>query len=325
MNSKCRDLFFLIHKLSHDEELTVNQALANELDISKRTLSRYLEDLKDMFSDVLTVENKKVNTNSRKPKVYRKVQENKDLVKVLHAFFDQQSDLSWILQMLHEKDPLLYEMGEKSLKRMISEESEIYLFKSHPFEILDEKHKNIFAQLKRAVKYHQYKNIEYHYDSFEKLNDVKCLKLVFTQNNWYLAIENNTNAFRLLRIKFIKAIDTSLKGTYQKAKVSHYDYHYKNIQNAMTLYDESTQTARIKASSKIAKYFKKDMKPYFPSQRFIKEEKDGSIVFTLEYTQPLEILPFIKQWLPDLIVESPKGLQQILKEDIEKALKNMLN
>ena len=25
MNSKCRDLFFLMHKLSHDEELTVNQ------------------------------------------------------------------------------------------------------------------------------------------------------------------------------------------------------------------------------------------------------------------------------------------------------------
>ena len=64
------------------------------------------------------------------------------------------------------------------------------------------------------------------------------------------------------------------------------------------------------------------MKKFLNSQNNNKKEEDGSILFTLEYTQELEILPFVQKWLPHLIVVEPKSLREIFKEKLEKALSN---
>jgi hypothetical protein len=57
------------------------------------------------------------------------------------------------------------------------------------------------------------------------------------------------------------------------------------------------------------------MKKFMSSQKFF-EKVDDEVVFTLEYTQELEILPFIKRWLPDLIILEPKELKDRLDEDL---------
>ena len=75
-----------------------------------------------------------------------------------------------------------------------------------------------------------------------------------------------------------------------------------------------------KARPKIAKYFGAEMKKYFPSQKFVKKLDDGSIVFMMEYTQELEILPFVQRWLPDIVVVEPKELQDAFKKKLEEAL-----
>ncbi len=62
------------------------------------------------------------------------------------------------------------------------------------------------------------------------------------------------------------------------------------------------------------------MKPHLKSQKFIRKNGDGSVEFTLEYTQPIEVLPFIKKWLPDLQILSPKELSDELKEDLRRYL-----
>jgi predicted DNA-binding transcriptional regulator YafY len=41
------------------------------------------------------------------------------------------------------------------------------------------------------------------------------------------------------------------------------------------------------------------------------------VEFTLEYTQPLEILPFIKRWLPDVEIISPSSLQDVMIDDLK--------
>lgn len=58
---------------------------------------------------------------------------------------------------------------------------------------------------KNAVKNHEYRTIVYEYDQVEHLENVKCLKIIFTNNNWYLAIETQEDMFRLLRISFINS------------------------------------------------------------------------------------------------------------------------
>ena len=49
-------------------------------------------------------------------------------------------------------------------------------------------------------------------------------------------------------------------------------------------------------------------------------EPDGSIIFSLHYTQPIEILPFIKQWIPDLIIVEPSSLRELFENDMKKSL-----
>ena len=316
-----------MYLLSKGEELTINTELANKIGVNTRTLARYLDDIKNDYSDIITVEKKKIINHPRQPNVYRAINQKEDLATMLQFFFERRTDLGWVLQLLHEKDPALAVDGEyqEEISKLISQESDIFVFKSTPFEILDNEHQKIFAKLKNAIKYNMHKSISYNYSHKETLEDVKCLKLIFTQNNWYVAIENKKESFRLLRVSFIEDVLPSSKGSYQKSKIQKYESYYQNIQNAMTLSNQPIQKAICKASPKIAIYFHEGMKPFLNSQRYLKTCKDGSIEFELSYTQPIEILPFIKQWLPDIKVLEPASLKDVIKQDILQASQDYMS
>ena len=311
-----------MYMLAVGKKITINSELADQFGISTKTLGRYLQDIKESYSDIICVKKEKTDSHARQPSVYQAINPREDLVETLKFFFENRTDLGWVLQLLHEKDPALAIDGEyeEELSKLISKESNIFVFKSTPFEILQHKHKKIFATLKLAVKYNEYKNILYCYNKKEEyLENVKCLKLMFIQNNWYLAIEDQDDFFRLLRISFIQELARSDKSNYRAGVLVKYEKHFENIQNAMTLYGEPIKKATCKASAKIAIYFQKDMKPFLSSQRYIRTCDDGSIDFELSYTQAIEILPFIKQWLPDIKILEPQSLVDILKKDILKA------
>jgi predicted DNA-binding transcriptional regulator YafY len=67
------------------------------------------------------------------------------------------------------------------------------------------------------------------------------------------------------------------------------------------------------------------MKKFLSSQQFVKKEEDGSVIFTLEYTQSLEVLPFIQRWLPDLIIVEPKELKDEYVTKLNMSIANLLN
>ena len=64
------------------------------------------------------------------------------------------------------------------------------------------------------------------------------------------------------------------------------------------------------------------MKKFLKTQKFIKKEDDGSIVFSVEYTQELEILPFVQKWLPDMVILEPKELKETYVKKLQDGLKN---
>ncbi len=90
----------------------------------------------------------------------------------------------------------------------------------------------------------------------------------------------------------------------------------------MTLYAAVQQTAHLKASKTIAIYFRASMKPFFPSQKFLQSNDDGSIDFSLSFTQAIEILPFIKQWQPHITILSPQTLKDELIDDLRCSLQH---
>ena len=153
----------------------------------------------------------------------------------------------------------------------------------------------------------------------ENLTDAKCLKIVFTDSNWYLAIEDADGNFRLLRVAFIASLSKSSK-KYEGKILKEYKTYFNKIQNAMSLPSETTRIALLKASPKVAIYFKEGMKLFFPTQKFKKKLDDGSIIFSIDFTQDMEILPFIKRWLPDIEILEPKDLRETFKEQLKAAL-----
>ena len=161
----------------------------------------------------------------------------------------------------------------------------------------------------------EYRDIKYKYiGEVENLMDSKCLKIVFTDGNWYLAIEDNEENFRLLRVAFIVSLSKSSKN-YQSKILDKYKTHFNKIQNAMSLPSEPFQRAVLKASPKVSIYFRKGMKSFFPSQKLNEIMNDGSVIFCID---------FIKRWLPDIEILEPKSLRDKFKDELKAAL-DLLN
>ena len=334
INKKINILFELLERLAKGEELySQNKNLQFEIfnstgEANERALRRYLSDIHELYRDIVLTEKKKKALTDRSVTIYRVQNREKDVSTVLKFFMENSDDLGWVLQMIHENDPSFLkelDVNDKYLiEENIKEDEGIFVFKSSPFESFEESQtKGIFNNLKKAVKNHEYRSITYKKNKEEFLEDLKCIKMVYMNNNWYLATENEEKKFRFLRLSFIKKVGYSKndKITFQASRVDHYHDFFASVQNAMTLQNTQFKKATLKASPGMSLYFKENMKPFFPSQEYVKTEEDGSIVFTVEYTQPLEVLPFIKQWLPDIEIVAPEKLKQFFINDMQKSMK----
>lgn len=326
VNKKINHIFVLLERLSKGEELYSQDAnLQQELGVDKRTIDRYLKDIHELYSHIVTTEKKSKEFTDRKVTVFRVVDKERDVSRILRFFIENSKDLDWLLALVNENDPtLLREMEDRQeLECVLKREEHVFLFKTNPFEHMENDTRNkLFSRAKTAVKSREYRNIRYRYGDVENIENAKCLKMVFMSNNWYLAVEEEDGQLRFLRLSFVESIDYARnKGSYHLNILDKYTAFFQKLQNPMTL-DVPWQTARILAGSRIAKYFREEMKPFFPSQRFIRENADGSIDFSIAYTQPLEILPFIKQWQPDLTILEPESLRETLRQDLQKSLEN---
>jgi predicted DNA-binding transcriptional regulator YafY len=330
MANKVKNLFELMEMFYDGQEISSHDEKVQELfEVDERTLRRYLNELSERYPEMIVVtKEKQEGAGKRSSSVYKVPNKEKDVSEVLRFFFERSNDLSWLLQMINSNDPKLLKNSEldtefkEHMEAVIKEDEEIFLFVNTPFETLGEGEMQAYLNtLKTAVKNHEYRKITYLHRGEPITSTVKCLKLVFTDNNWYLAAELEDGAFRFIRLAFIQDLDYAKnKESYQKSVLAKYADFFDSIQNAMTLNaPRKTATILARAEHNVSSYFKKGMKPFFPSQKCVKEREDGSVVFTVEYTQPLEILPFIKRWAPDLVVLEPESLRKEMAEAMKLA------
>ena len=241
---------------------------------------------------------------------------------VLEKIMTSRDDLYWFFDLVERWDSSIFQDMNYEVSR---KEKDVFLYKNSPFEELEtQKQKDIFSSLKSAIMSKKQIDIHYVYDASRIHKQAIPLKLIFMQQNWYVAIVDAEIGFRFLRIFFIEKITNHSKNTYtdlvSKKDLSAYGEFLKVFQNPMSRYDKPTQTATLKASPKIAKYFQLHTKRHFVSEKFIEECSDGSVIFTIEYSQSIEILPFIKKWLPDMKVLSPQSLEDKLRSELEAYL-----
>jgi len=284
-----------------------DKELQKELGVGSKQLGRLIEELCEHFDSIVLLE-------GHRRKTYK-------LIKPIDIFveaFEKSNEIGWFFSMAHDADPLVF----KELEQFTNTQKHIYKFKNTPFEDVNSlEGKSTFKRLKTAVELHEYRDIKfYHNDEVHK--NLKCIKLVFMDNNWYIAYIDEEDMLKFGRVSFIEEVIYSKdKNSYQSMLVKkHLEFIDKNLQNSMTIFNKPIQTALLKAHQPVAKYFEEDMKKFLSTQKFVKKQDDGTVLFSIEYTQELEILPFIQKWLPDLEIVEPSSLKKAYLKKLQKGI-----
>ncbi len=309
LDKKVKSIFRLMEILIDKKKIKASdKEIAKELGYSTKTLGRHLNDISSLYNSIIEVK-------EGKNRVYELV----DVSYIFERIITNSDDLYWFFDLVDRWDSSIFkDIGYEVSKK----ERDVYLYKNSPFEELkSDKQKDIFRSLKSAIINREYRDIYYIYNKPRVHKQAIPLKLIFMEQNWYVAIIDKEEGFRFLRIFFIEDIKNSAKRSYERDlkdnELKEYNNFLKTFQNPMTKYNTPKKTAHIKASPKVAKYFDKNMKQHLKSEKFIKKYRDGSVEFILEYTQSIEVLPLIKKWLPDLKIISPKELEDELREDLK--------
>lgn len=317
LNKKTTALFKLMECFLTQKEISsYDEHILDEFGCDKKTLERYLKEIESLYSHIVTIKKGKQN-------VWKLV----SVSDIFNAFIQNSEDISQLFLMAQEFDPeILKELEKGTFSKIAKNDENVFLFKNSIMEEVQSEHtKELFRNLKQAIKNNEYRDMVYAYATSKEYKNIKCLKLIFMDNNWYLAFINEAKRLEFARLSFIEKVTYASKNSYQRKDIEPYLDFLKNIQNAMTLYGVKSKVATIKATPNIAKYFEAHMKKFLPSQSFKEKLDDGSVLFTVQYTQELEVLPFIQKWLPDLIVLEPKELQEAYVYKLQESLKNHLN
>jgi predicted DNA-binding transcriptional regulator YafY len=312
-------------KRFNDNQIVCIEQLQSEYlweGMSERTIGRDLKVIKDYFPDSFELVHR--GTKGEKgcyKAVTKDVFENfmdKDTLALMVQTFNivQRNN---VLQSLDISDA-----DKRILQNKIDKTSDCYIFVSKPYERKkgDEK---ILKDLEKAINWNRYITIEHLQGENTVKYELKPYKIVFINENFYLAGENTLeesdeiSKFSMFRINNIKSIQMHTKQFHQDRDLLDF---IKSIQTPFPKYTypfrENQIDVKLKVSPQKAKFFK--MKKFFPSQTE-QTQDDGSLVLSYKFTQEMEVESFIKSWIPHMQVIEP----QSLKDKIESELQSYLN
>ncbi|SFV63989.1 transcriptional regulator, putative [hydrothermal vent metagenome] len=206
----------------------------------------------------------------------------------------------------------VFEQSEPELVAKIKKETtSLYHLFDSPFEPIEDE--QVWQDVKKSVKYRQYISVAYKKNKLRTYNNIKPIRIVYAKNNWYLAAllteEIDDFDFTFLRINNIKHIEINKNTFYEDAQVLS---HLKNMQSLFESYNMPQEEIFIEVSKSIATYFKR--KKYLKTQEIVEECKDGSLLIRYKITNYMEILPIIKQWIPNIRIIKPISLKNKIEQ-----------
>lgn len=212
------------------------------------------------------------------------------------------------------------ETDKRILQKQIDKSKECYEFISKPYES-QKGDTQLFKDLEKAIIYKHTITVGYKTDNGTVKYELKPYKIVFMNENFYLASENpdENYLFTMLRIAQIESVELKKETFYHDYDIKEF---IKHIQTPFSRYTPQFKNHLIKIVVKVdrakAKFFK--LKKHFPSQKILEEGSDGSLLLSFEVTQELEVESFIKSWTPHLRVIEPQSLREKIEEDFRQYL-----
>ena len=213
------------------------------------------------------------------------------------------------------------ESDKRILESEIKKSKDCYEFISKPFES-KKGDEELLKDLENAIYNKRYVKINYKATMGDEIYLLKPYKIVFMNENFYLASENPDERYKftMLRLAQIKSVELQKEQFHNNPDIKEF---IKHLQTPFPLYKPQFRMHLIKVIVQVdkekAKYFK--LKKYLPSQNIQKENEDGSLIISFEVTQEREMEEIVKKWIPNMKVIEPFSL----KNKIEAELKKYLN
>ena len=207
------------------------------------------------------------------------------------------------------------ENSSNFLKKIQKNYSLTYMIKQPAFENIFGK-KELISDIKNAIKNKRYVNIRYFSDKEFVFEEVKILKIVYTDGNFYVATLTNdeiNNGFKFLRLNFITQIEL-LKNSFQR--VIEGEMFLKNFQTIFSNYKIEPYEVILEVDSSIKRFFKQ--KKFLTSQAILEEKENGNLIISYNITNDMEIFPLIRKWLPNIKIISPQSSKdKFIKELVD--------
>jgi len=212
------------------------------------------------------------------------------------------------------------EADKRIIDAKIKKSKDCYEFITKPYETKKSDVK-LLQEIERAINYKRYTTVTYQVGDTTKVYEVKPYKIVFMNENFYLACENTNEEFLFTKFRLanIKKIELHTKTFHINPDIADF------IKNMQTPWSEYVPEFRkysvevvVEVDSEKARFFK--VKKFLPSQKVKETKDDGSVVLSFRVTQEIEMEELIKKWIPHMKVVLPVSLKQKIEDDLKEYL-----
>jgi len=288
----------ILKHLNEGKQLCVTR-LAQEYEVSDRTIRRDFELIKELFGDFMSKEGECY-------RAYKKVL----LDEVLHA-----TDLMTLANIVNlfgvtQKQSLI---SDKT-KALVDKSMLVYDFKSRPFENMQ--NHEVIKKLEHAIKFNKEVKIRYKSERAISHANFQPYKILFLNENFYMVGENSSkNQFEFRRISMIEEVEYK-----NKTFIAHKDIieFIKTIQTPWANFGQSDKVVQLRVNKKIRRFF--IFKKYLPSQVVVQTYDNGDILVEYTVTNYHELEELIIKWLPNIEIISPRNLKKMIKRTLKQKL-----
>jgi len=310
----------LLKRFNNGEKINID--LLSQEDLwygkSEKTIRRDLDVIKEYFPDSFEL----IRGGKGEKGFYKAVTKdtmNNFMTKDTKALLVQTFNIAQRNNLLKSLD--IAEDDKRILEAEVKKSKDCYEFISKPFETKkgDEK---LLKELENAIHNKRYLKVIYNTPYGTQKYTLKPYKIVFMNENFYLATENTDERYKftMLRLSQIKEIELQKEQFHHDPDIKDF---IKQLQTPFPIYKapfrENLITVKIKVDKEKAKYFK--LKKHLTGEIIEGVNEDGSLIISFRVTQERELEELIKKWIPYVKVIEPISL----KEKIENELREYLN
>jgi predicted DNA-binding transcriptional regulator YafY len=212
------------------------------------------------------------------------------------------------------------ETDKKIIDAKIKKSKDCYEFITKPYET-KKSDARLLHEIERAINWKRYATLTYEANGRSAEYEIKPYKIVFMNENFYLACENTNEKylFSIFRLANIQEIRMHSKSFHTNPDIESF---IKNMQTPFSKYTPGFRkyliNVVVEVDSQKAKFFK--AKKFLPSQKELELKDDGSLVLSFRVTQEMEMEELVKKWLPHMRVIEPLSLKRKIEDDLKRYL-----